>query len=194
MQQKVIVSGLWMMGKQRRPFRGMTFKPKLEQQDAGMMSISAEAAGQGLTHAMAQMLFSPRGSSPWVDIRQTLHLQACFWAKLNESDICSAGLKSFHPSFSSLCTLHWCLSLYPQITHHLLLLSTTHLVLHVSYTMMQWFSNSSTENPTAEGLEPMHMAWSVLWAVRQTWSIWSNWEESQITIRTTSRRSAFTMW
>lgn len=51
------------MGKQGRPFRGMTFKPKLEQLDAGMMSISAEAAGQGLTHAMAQMLFSPRGSS-----------------------------------------------------------------------------------------------------------------------------------
>lgn len=63
MQQKVIASGLWMMGKQGRPFRGMTVKPKLEQ-DAGMMSISAEAAGQGLTHAMAQMLFSPRGSSP----------------------------------------------------------------------------------------------------------------------------------
>lgn len=62
MQQKVIASGLWRMGKQGRPFRGMTFKPKLEQ-NAGMMSISAEATGQGLIHAMAQMLFSPRGSS-----------------------------------------------------------------------------------------------------------------------------------
>lgn len=63
MQQKVVASGLWRTGKQERPCRGMTVKPKLEQQDAGMMSISAEAAGQHLTRAMAQMLFSPRGSS-----------------------------------------------------------------------------------------------------------------------------------
>lgn len=90
-----------------------------------------------------------------MNIRQTLHLQACFWGKLGIGDICPA-CEVLSRILFSLLTLYWCLSLYSQIIPHLLL-STTHLVLHVSYTTMQCFSNCSTEKPIVKGLEPVHM-------------------------------------
>lgn len=58
------------------------------------------------------------------------------------------------PILSSLPILYWFLILYSQITYHRLSISTT---LNVSYTTIQYFSNHSTENPTAGRHEPMHM-------------------------------------
>lgn len=98
----------------------------------GKTSIAAELAGQGMTCEVAHLSFSQSSSSSNGQTRGKLYLHACFWAKLDVGEICPGSLNSFYSPLCYFSILYWCLSLYPQITHDLLL-STSKLALHAAW-------------------------------------------------------------